>query len=400
MKILFHHRIGSKDGQFVHLEELTSALTRLGHEVILVGPAVIEQEEFGSDAGVVDILKKWLPRALYELLEFGYALPAFIRLWRAARLHRPDGIYERYNLFFPSGVWVHRLQGLPLLLEVNAPLLQERSSYGGLRLSRLARWSEEYAWRGADYVLPVTQVLADHVRRAGVPVSRIVVVPNGVDRAKFQRQPDRAAAKRALGLEGKLVLGFTGFVREWHRLDRVIDWIADHPGQPPRHLLITGDGPARESLVQRAHDRGLGHAVTITGVVSRDEVFRYVAAYDVALQPAVVEYASPLKLFEYLVLGCAIIAPAMPNIREVLVTEKNSLLFEPSDDVSFNQVLERICSDDALRERISQGARRTIDEGQFTWEHNAERVLGLFRALGATGVSKQVESVPENSTRE
>jgi glycosyltransferase involved in cell wall biosynthesis len=400
MKILFHHRIRSKDGQFVHLEELSRALVRLGHEIILIGPAAIEKEEFGSDAGLIDALKKNLPAFVYELLEFAYSIPAFLRLWRAARRHRPDGIYERYNLFFPTGAWVRKVLRLPFLLEVNAPLLQERSRYGGLRLRHLARWSEEYAWRGADFVLPVTRVLADHARRAGVPEERIVVIPNGVDPLRFQSQPDRAQAKRHLGLEGKLVLGFTGFMRDWHRLDRVIDWIANHPGSPPRHLLITGDGPARKSLEQRARERGVSHAVTITGVVGRDEVMRFVTAYDVALQPAVVEYASPLKLFEYLALGCAILAPSTPNIREVLTDGENALLFKPSDDASFSQALERICSDDALRERMSRNARRTIEERQFTWAHNAECVLRLFERLGARVATNPMESAVNHSIRD
>src|SRR5215472_1443816 len=99
MKILYHHRIRSKDGQFVHLEELTRALIQLGHEIVFVGPKTIDKEEFGADAGWVAKLKKLLPRFLYELLEFGYSFPAFFRLWRAVRVHCPDGIYERYNLF-------------------------------------------------------------------------------------------------------------------------------------------------------------------------------------------------------------------------------------------------------------------------------------------------------------
>jgi glycosyltransferase involved in cell wall biosynthesis len=399
MKILFHHRIRSKDGQFVHLEELTNALARQGHEIVLIGPTAIESKEFGSGAGFVEFLKKRLPRLVYELLEFVYSVPAFFRLWRAAKRYRPDGIYERYSLFFPSGVWVHRLLRVPLLLEINAPLLEERSRYGGVYLTRLGRWSQEYAWRGADYVLPVTQVLAEYVLRAGVPKSRIVVIPNGVDLAKFESQPQRSVAKRALGLEGKLVLGFTGFVREWHRLDRIIDWIAEHPTKPKCHLLITGDGPARQSLEKQAQDRGMSDALTITGIVAREDVMRYVAAYDIALQPAVVEYASPLKLFEYLAQGCAIVAPAMPNILEVLVNEVNALLFDPSDDASLDQVLCRICGDDVLRERISQAAKRTIEERQFTWDHNARCVSQLFERLATKLPTLEKESSVGDSIR-
>jgi glycosyltransferase involved in cell wall biosynthesis len=381
MKILYHHRIRSKDGQYVHLEELTAAFARMGHQIILVGPRAVEKEEFGSGAGIVASLKKHLPKFVYEMLELGYAIPAFLRLWKAALRHRPDGVYERYSLFFPAGIWVAKMLRIPFLLEVNAPLFEERSRYDGIRLTRLARWSEGYVWRAADFVLPVTQVLADHLRRAGVPDSRIVVIPNGVDLKRFQAHLDRGKAKEDLGLGGKLVLGFTGFVRDWHGLDHVVDWLASHPGSTPRHLLITGDGPARASLEQRARERGVSDALTITGVVERDDVSRHIAAYDVALQPAVVAYASPLKLFEYLALGCAIVAPSMPNIREVLVDGQNAVLFDPTVPESLGRAVERVCDDEAFRERISHGARRTIVDREFTWDHNAKRILQLFERL-------------------
>ena len=390
MKILYHHRIRSKDGQYVHVGELTDALKGLGHEIILIGPKAIEKEKFGSDAGLIAKLKKCLPGFLYELLEFSYSFPACVRLWRAVKRHHPDGIYERYSLLFPAGIWVRRLFRIPFLLEINAPLLDERSRYDGIQLKRLARWSEEYVWRAADLVLPVTRVLAKRVMMSGVPESRIAVIPNGVDRAKFQNQPNREEAKKQLGLEGKLVLGFTGFIREWHRLDRVIDWLATYQGHQSRHLLLTGDGPARSALEQRARDRGVSHAVTITGVVSREHVSRYIAAYDIALQPAVVEYASPLKLFEYLALGCAIVAPSMPNICEVLTDGENALLFDPSDGDSFSDTIERLCEDSSLREHIRQNARRTIEDRQLTWDHNARRVLQFYAKLGALRTTSEI----------
>src|SRR5207249_6998709 len=83
MRILYHHRIRSKDGQFVHMEGLITALKERGHEVIIVGPAAVEREEFGAEAGLVDVLKRWLPRFAYELMEFAYAFFAYVRLWRA-----------------------------------------------------------------------------------------------------------------------------------------------------------------------------------------------------------------------------------------------------------------------------------------------------------------------------
>lgn len=380
MKILYHHRIRSKDGQYVHIEELTQALGRLGHEIVMVGPSAVAEEKFGAEAGVVGLLKKYMPKFIYELLELAYAFVDYRRLVRAIKRHRPDCLYERYNLYLPSGVWASRRFGLPMLLEVNAPVYEERKKYNGIAIDPLAQWSERFTWRGAGYVLPVTGVLAQYVERAGVPSSRIVVIPNAIDPGRFSQVPSRVQAKAALGLDDRLVLGFVGFMRDWHGLERVIEMIARRT-ETKCHLLLVGDGPARQALEQCASSLGIADRVTFTGVVDRDNVARYIAAFDIALQPDVVPYASPLKLFEYLALGRAIVAPATPNLREVLVDGENAALFDPKDPTHFFATLERLCVDSALRERISHGAQQTIARGGFTWQKNAERVVALFRQL-------------------
>ena len=222
MRILYHHRTASRDGQSVHIDELIDAFRRRGHEIRIVGPADEGEIEFGDENRLISGLKKSLPGAVYELLELGYSLLTAIRLRRVFRQFKPDLFYERYNLFSPAGAWIHRRYGVPHLLEVNSPLAEEREKFGDLRLRRLARWSERYAWRNADRVMPVTQVLAEHIRAVGVPDARISIIKNGINRDRFDPGTDSSGRRRELGLEGALVLGFTGFVREWHGLSEVI----------------------------------------------------------------------------------------------------------------------------------------------------------------------------------
>jgi glycosyltransferase involved in cell wall biosynthesis len=381
LKILYHHRTRSKDGQDVHITELTKALRNLGHELLVVGPAAMQSARFGDDAGFVAVLKRYCPRFIYEAMELAYSVIAYLRLRRAFLAFRPDCLYERFNLFLPAGVWLKRAVGLPMLLEVNAPLYEERGKYGGLSLRRLAHWSQRYAWQGADVVLPVTAVLGDMVHAAGVPRDRIAVIPNGIDPEKFGHSSSIDEAKAKLGLDSGLVLGFVGFVREWHGLDKVVDLIAERTSDAPMQLLIVGDGPARESLQDQAARRGVRDRVTITGVVARDRVSEFIAAFDIALQPAVVPYASPLKLFEYLAMGRAIVAPATPNITEVLEDGENAVLFDPGRADGMLRAIERICNDGELRRRIADCARKTIATRKLTWDNNARRVVELFDGL-------------------
>lgn len=380
MKILYHHRIASKDGQYVHLEELVAALRRAGHEVVLAGPKIVDSSAFGSESGFIGSLRNALPQFVYEMLEFAYSVVAWARLLRAARRFRPDVIYERYNLFFPAGIWVAKQLGIPLILEVNAPLYEERAKYGGISLARLARWSQNYAWRNADAALPVTSVLADMVAAAGADRDAISVIHNGVVPERYDDLLERSSAKRQLGIGDGITLGFVGFIREWHRLDTVIDALRD-PAFADANLLVVGDGPARKALEGQAQQAGLGERVRFTGLVQRSDLIETMAAFDVALQPHVVSYASPLKLFEYMAMGLPIVAPDTDNIREVLTHEKDSLLVSVSDRDAIHRSLVRLVQDEKLRSRLGQAARTRIVTGGFTWDKNASRVAAIAADL-------------------
>ena len=380
MRILFHHRIASRDGQAVHIEEMIAALRRQGHETILVGPASFGATKFGGSNRLVDLIKRIIPGAVYESLEIAYNIKAFLRLSAAVRRHRPDVIYERFSLFLFAGLWMRRLSGVPLLLEVNAPLYQERARNDGLRLHRLGRWAQTRLWNRVDHVLPVTGVLAGMVSAAGVAPARITVIPNGIDPDRFSAIPDTAAAKQALGMPPRMVIGFTGFVRGWNAVHRLIDFVAVNHASFDLHILVVGDGPARESLQDHARARGVADRLTIAGIVARDDVGRHIAAFDIAVLPGLTPYSSPLKLFEYLQLGRAIVAPDTENIREILTDDQDALLFDADQDGSLEQTLLRLCGDAALRTRIGQAARQTIATKSLTWNRNAERVAAIAQA--------------------
>jgi glycosyltransferase involved in cell wall biosynthesis len=379
LRILYNHRTRSRDGQSIHIDELIHALRAEGHTVIVVEPQRV-------DAMANTVERRLLPKFAYELAELGYSLLEFTRLARAAMRDKPDAFYQRANLYMLSGTWLTRLFGMPYLLEVNAPLAQERGKFGGLSWPALAAWSERTMWRNATVVLPVTKVLGRYVTDAGVPEAQLVVTPNGVDTKRFA-PADTAAAKQALGLSSPLVLGFVGYVREWHGLEHVVDLVAKDPALAQAHLLIVGDGPAREALEARARDAGIEHRVTITGVVPHEKLPGYVSAFDIALQPEVTSYASPLKLFEYMAMARAIVAPASENILEVLEDGSDCLLFPKGDMAAFAATVARLAADAALRERLGQGAAAKIARRNLTWRGNAVRVAALIRSLSHSGQS-------------
>jgi glycosyltransferase involved in cell wall biosynthesis len=277
-----------------------------------------------------------------------------------------------------AGILLSKVTGTPIFLEINAPLARERSRFGGLALKRFAVWIERRTWRAADVVLPVSKVLGQIVSLAGVAEENIFVVPNGTNEA-YLGMHNTCRAKEALGLAGKTVLGFTGFVREWHGLESVIDLLGD-PGSPTDlHLVVVGDGPVLGALKERADRLGISTKVTFAGLIDQSRLEEYLAAFDIALQPSAVDYASPLKLFEYMATGKAIVAPNQANIREVLADQRTALLFDPANQRSFRDAVLALARDHKLRQDLGRAARQSILDHGFTWTENARRVSRLYR---------------------
>ena len=144
-----------------------------GVDLHFVCPGFSHNAEFGSEGGFSAKLRARLPSAAYEVLELGYSLLIAIKLINAIIRFKPEVIYERYSLYQPAGVFVAKLFGIPLLLEVNAPLAEERKKHNRLRLYSLAKRIENYTWRNASWVLPVTNVLADYIRQSVAVEDRI-----------------------------------------------------------------------------------------------------------------------------------------------------------------------------------------------------------------------------------
>lgn len=379
LKILYHHRVAAQDGQSVHIKELTAAFSELGHELIFVGPS-LRPKEFGEANRFLALIRRILPQVLQEIMELLYGYRAYRKLLTAYKVHNPDILYERHNLFLPAGSKLKNKTGIPYLLEVNAPLVEERSKYSGLQLKSFAAKMEIATWRAADMTFPVSQALAGKLQRAGVDAQNITVMHNGINYHDYAAV-DKGTIRAEYNLKGRVVLGFTGFLREWHRLDHVISVIANFPAKSSPHLLVVGEGPAVETCRSLAVDLGITERVHFAGFVAREAIPEYLAAMDIALQPAVTEYASPLKIFEYMQSSLAIIAPDQPNIREILTHREDALLFDPQDFAAAEDEILQLVADANLRKRLGRVAKEKIEKANYTWRGNAERITEIAEEI-------------------
>jgi len=255
---------------------------------------------------------------------------------------------------------------------VNAPLADERERFSGLGLRRLARKLEKLTWRNAAYLFTVTGALKDIViAQSGVDPDRVVVLHNAINVSHF------IGPRGGRKSDGPVVLGFVGFVREWHGLDRIIGDLAQYGKSKPVKLIIAGEGPGKPALERQAKALGLADCVQFTGLVARTDIPALIHQFDIALQPDVVPYASPLKIFEYMACECAIVAPNSSNIREVLIDGETALLFDPQDQSAMWKAIARLLDDSVLRQRLGVAARSALLRNGHTWIQNAQRVIEI-----------------------
>jgi glycosyltransferase involved in cell wall biosynthesis len=387
LKILYHHRTQAEDGQAVHIRAMQQAFRDAGCEVREF--ALVRR---GTESAPRATRRSWsamalVPRFARELLEYQYGRYARPRLERILVEERCDALYERYAFGNEGGVQAARSCKKPIVLEVNSPMVLELSKTRGLSFPRHARRVEERIFRAADRVCVVTRVLGDMLVEMGVEPARILVTQNGVHLAAYAEPGDpaaRAAARVALrippALEQRVLLGFVGYYRPWHRLDLVLEALASRE-LADAALVLVGEGPAHEGLMARAKELGVLERVHHAGRRSHEDIPRLLPAFDVALVPAINPYASPLKLFEYMAAGLACVAPDQPNLREVLRHDHDALLVPPGEGARLQSALARLVSDAGLRRRLGLAARRTILERDLTWDGNARRVLQALEDL-------------------
>lgn len=408
------HVFGYK-GASIHVREMVAALRKAGHTIHLASPAIGTTEGGEKLEQLDESIHVWqknatlhvLPpaerhlqlfreleavdktfgmktRLRHELRNWLYNLTLHEHLRERLREWQIDFIYERYCLFSNAGIRLARELGVPHVLEVNAPLADEQEKMRGLELKELARAAERYIYQNTDLVLAVSENLKAFVHSCGVPEERIHVLPNAVDAERFSAARASVKVRERYHLQSKHVIGFVGSLKSWHGTDTLVAAFAQlQRSAPHTHLLIVGEGPERANLEQAAREFKLEDAATFTGSVPHEEIPHYLAAMDVTVAPYIPSghfYFSPIKIFEYMVMGKPVVAGKIGQVEEIIRDGENGVLFEPGSIAQLTAALARLAHEPQLGQRLGEQGRTWVYE-ERTWDNNARRVVQLVEEI-------------------
>ncbi len=385
LRILYHFRSRGTGAEAVHIAGIAGAFQRMGHEVLFESPTGANpletrgQSPFKSGrAGWISRLVDLCPGVLFELLEVAYNAVAARRIQHGFGEKKVDLFYERHAFFLWRTSVTARRHGVPMILEVNELVGDERIRAQPV-LSGLARWSDRIAFRNATLIAVVSPHLKRRIVAMGVPEEKIVIVPNAVDEPEYASSADGIQVRRQRGLEADAILiGFVGWFVAWHQLDRLIECFAAVAKEfSTARLILVGDGELEASLRALSASLGIGDRVLFVGTVPHREIPELLAAMDVCVVPQSNPYRSPIKLFEYMATGKAVVAPRTEPIEMVARDGEHAVLFDPDCADDLTGALRRMLGDAPLREQLGRAAREHVLH-HHTWQRNAELMLDLL----------------------
>jgi glycosyltransferase involved in cell wall biosynthesis len=230
---------------------------------------------------------------------------------------------------------------------------------------------EQLVMRNAALVLANSAPTAARLRELHGE-RQIEVLPNGVDWPEVL--PEKAWAQA-----GKRIV-YAGSFFAWKG---VSDLVRAAGGLPGCSITLFGGDPVQLDRERSAVLTG-GAQIDFRGQVPHQEVTRELQAACIAVLPnrnaADSRFTSPIKLFEYMAAGCAIVASNLPPLRDVLA-EDEAIWVQPGDAASIAAGIRRLAADPALARRLGERAREKARH--YTWRVRAEHLAGLLQTLGA-----------------
>lgn len=351
MKIAYvcHSRFPTEKAYGHQMAQVCDALTENGHEITFFRPRIVNRitqdpREYYALHGDLrtetiesfDALSaRWIPeRFAAALINRSYA--------KCLRRYLNSSHYDALIL--------RSAPLLPTLLRTNMPIIFEAHTLPRVGVRSFAAQLQRCA-----LVVCLTSMQRNALIAAGVAAARIVVEPDGVDLRRFENKESPMQAKNRWKLpRDRTIIGYCGSLVTRTNVEKgvrtIIEAMVTVRKQSPDALAWIIGGPQEwmEKYEKISNNTGLKDVITFQGPIAAQDVPSALAACDICIYPApasddpfFLRDTSPMKLFEYMAAGKAIICAGIPPVHDVL-NDGEATFFRPGDAAALARAIQSV----------------------------------------------------------
>lgn len=336
--------------------------TRHGAEIWLVTLADSGLPRREHRDGVTILRTRRLPLERVTGAQVTISVDAWRAGLRAAQVFRPDLIHA-HTLFYHTSLVaavVARRAHRPLLLTLHLGAIDALPQPYRTATRLYERTVGRALLIAARRIICVSEDVRRHALALGATAHKLVMVPNGVDAARFAPRQHQARPVPTVVCVGRLIFN----KGQQHLLEATAD--LRRRGISLR-LLLVGDGPQEAELRRQAAAYHLDEQVTFLG--RRDDVEAVLADADVFVRPSLSEGMS-LAVLEAMACGLPVIATDVSGTRQLIRHGTDGIVVQPGSVPQLSEALERLLRDAPLRQRLGHNARQRALA--YNWERVAE----------------------------
>lgn len=318
-------------------------------------------------------------------LEYGALLTANLLREQGVDLVQASSGYRGYE---------QALVGLAVARKLGVPFVYEVRSYHEHTWRPMAEWvleseftkrrmaQEDRCMHEADAVVTICETMKKGLVARGIPEEKVFVVPNSVDLEKFKPRKLDPQLRTQAGLREGLVTGYISNVsaREGHHVLLRAVALA-RAGGTDLQCLIVGTGPELEKLKELARALGIADHVVFTGDIPHERIADYYGLIDMFVVPRVADFASdfvtPMKPFEAMALGGAVVVSDRPALREVVEPGVRGLEFRAGDAAHLAEKLQELRLSPELKERLSGAGQQWVKD-ERSWPTTIRRYEEIY----------------------
>jgi glycosyltransferase involved in cell wall biosynthesis len=385
-RILYVHPNSEVGGSDAGLLRMIAALDPATTEASVVlpaeGPYTAAMRQAGARIHLLPMMQlRTLPSPVYQARYLARFIPTVRRL---AALIRQDGadLVHSNSLYCLYGAFAARLAGRPHvwhLREIPPRIPVAKPALGRLVLG-LSRM-----------VMSMSDACSRELLGARWTDPRVRTIPEGLDLARWTRDPAQRPLRAELGLRPDApLLGFVARLDPWKGLEVFLDAAARvAPRFPEAAFVVIGGPPAgfegyRDRMVARARAHGLDGRLHFLGMRPPETMPALMGDLDVFCHTSVTPEPFGFVVIEAMAMGCAVVATRAGGPLEIIEEGVSGLLTPPGDAPALAGAMEALLADPARRRALAAGARARV-EARYTLEACGAQIRAFVdAALGRT----------------